>query len=332
MARSDYPEKYQTLIDDETWEFIDRSDSFYPPDTAEKGIREQREIYNALCKSFHAGHPAGISVTDNAIDVLAPARTIPTRQYFPDGVGFGEDDKMPEAIVIYFHGGGFVVGGLDSHDDVCAEICARTQYPVISVDYRLAPESNYPADFEDALTAFGIIREVGQNIRVIVCGDSAGGNLAAAVCHATKNLGKKPDGQVLIYPGLGSNLDQGTFIEHAEAPMITTKDTKFYKAIRTGGNNEFFKEPTCAPLNDTDFSGLPPTVMISAECDPLSGDCGDYQKALESSGVKVHWVNEKGLVHGYLRARHMSSRARDSFTRIVDAVSALGKGEWPYQG
>ncbi len=320
MARSDYPEKYSTMIDDEIWAFIDRSDSFYPPDTAEKTIAEQRAVYNRLCESFHAGYPDGVSASDSAIK--ASGHDIPVRTYV-----YG--DSTANTTVVYYHGGGFVVGGLESHDDVCAELCAQTGFTVISVDYRLSPEFNYPYDFQDALDAFNtIIRH--RTGPVIVCGDSAGGNLASAVCHATKNSELKPAGQVLIYPGLGSRLDQGTFIEHSAAPMLTTSDTKFYKSVRTGGNDEYFREPTCAPLNDTDFSGLPPTVLISAQCDPLSGDCKDYQEALKNAGIKVHWVDEKGLVHGYLRARHMSKRAKDSFTRIAEAVSALGKGDWPY--
>jgi len=320
MPRSDYPEKYSTLIDDEIWAFIDRSDSFYPPDTTGAGIEQQREVYNALCASFHAGYPEGVSSSDSAIQ--SATHLIPIRTYV-------SADSKETTKVIYFHGGGYVVGGLESHDDVCAEICGRTGYCVISVDYRLSPEHNYPADFQDALVAFqSIAADAGG--KIVLCGDSAGANLAAAVCHATKNDAVKPDGQVLIYGAFDSDLDHGTYITHADAPMITTKDTKFYKAIRTGGNDAFFEEPTCAPLNDSDFAHIPPTVLISAECDPLSGDSGLYHAALTASGVSAFHVDEPGLVHGYLRARNMSSRARDSFTRIVDAVRALGKGEWPY--
>ncbi|MGB7334676.1 MAG: alpha/beta hydrolase [Salaquimonas sp.] len=320
MARTDYPEKYTSLIDDEVWAFIDRSDSFYPPDTAEKSVEQQREVYNRLCASFHAGYPEGVTATDCSIQTDTHA--IPTRSYRLTGTKSG-------ITVVYYHGGGYVVGGLDSHDDVCAEICGRTGYDVVSVDYRLSPEHNYPKDFEDALDAFKGIADF-CNSPIVLCGDSAGANICAAVSHATKNSDVKPIGQVLIYGAFGSKLDQGTFIEHAEAPMITTKDTKFYKTIRTGGNSELFKEPTCAPLNADSFEGLPPTVLLSAECDPLSGDSGDYHEAILAAGGKSSWVNEKGLVHGYLRARNMSTRARDSFTRIVDAVSALGKNEWPY--
>lgn len=322
MARTDYPSKYSDLIDDEIWEFIERSDEFYPPDTTGVTVEQQREVYNRLCASFHAGHPQGVTAVDG--EVQSEKHAIPVRTY-------KLADSTASTTVVYYHGGGYVVGGLESHDDVCAEICARTGYDVVAVDYRLSPENIYPACFQDALAAFQQIAAACGGA-VVLCGDSAGANLCAAVSHATKHDVIKPVGQVLIYGAFGSNLDHGTFIEHADAPMITTKDTKFYKAIRTGGNKALFEEPTCAPLNAAEFGGLPSTVLISAECDPLSGDSGDYHHALVKAGVKSHWVNEKGLVHGYLRARNMSSRARDSFTRIVEAVSALGKKEWPYQG
>lgn len=320
MVRDNYPEKYSTLIDDEIWAFIERSDSFYPPDTATRNVEQQRKVYNALCASFHNGYPDGVEASDGSIQ--AEAHLIPTRSYKLAG-------SSETTTVVYYHGGGYVVGGLESHDDICAEICGRTGYEVVSVDYRLSPEFNYPNDFQDARSAFLDIAG-SRDGGIVLCGDSAGANLAASVSHSVKSEILKPAGQVLIYGAFGSDLDHGTFIEHAEAPMITTKDTKFYKAIRTGGNDVFFNEPTCAPLNTDDFDGLPPTVLISAECDPLAGDSDDYYRALKNAGIPSHWENEKGLVHGYLRARHMSSRARDSFTRIIEAVTTLGRNEWPY--
>ena len=236
---------------------------------------------------------------------------------------------VPAAQVIYYHGGGFVVGGLESHDDVCAELCARTRYPVTSVDYRMSPEHIYPADFEDARTAFLHIAGRGDH-PVILVGDSAGGNLAATVSQAVRGGGPQPAGQVLIYPGLGSDTTKGTFIEHADAPMLTTRDIAFYKTLCTGGNEKLLEEPTCTPLRDTDFSKLPPTLIFSAECDPLAGDGGIYCNHLLTAGGKAIWFNEKGMVHGYLRARHSVGRARASFSRIVEAINTLGRGDWPY--
>jgi len=310
--------KYADLLDEETWAFIERTNSFYPPETVDFDISKQREVYNTLCRAFHAGYPDGVSAVDGII--ASPEHDIPVRNYHLEG-------GNKAAKVVYFHGGGYVVGDLESHDDVCAEICARTGYDVTSVDYRLAPEHSFPDDFNDGLSAF--LAVAANSVPVVVVGDSAGGNLAAAVSHASRGGGHMPIGQVLIYPGLGSRLDQGSFVEHADAPMLTQKDTRFYKKLRTKGDNALFENPHCAPLNDADFTGLPPTVVVSAECDPLCDDGEDYCRKINEAGGRAIWYKETGLVHGYLRARHSVGRARESFTRIVEGVAALGRREWP---
>ena len=231
-------------------------------------------------------------------------------------------------MVLYFHGGGFILGGLESHDDVCAELCARTGFEVVSVDYRLAPEHLHPAAFDDALAAFEWAAATCDQ-PVLLCGDSAGGNLAAAVSHATRGHKQRPAGQVLIYPGLGGDHSRGSYVTHAEAPMLTLRDLDFYKGIRTGGRDAT-GEINFSPLADANFANLPPTVIITAECDPLSSDGEAYGSRIQAAGGKAWWFEEPGLVHGYLRARHSVARARASFSRIVEAVSALGKDEWPY--
>ncbi|RUY07072.1 esterase, partial [Mesorhizobium sp. M2A.F.Ca.ET.040.01.1.1] len=162
---------------------------------------------------------------------------------------------------------------------------------------------------------------------VLLCGDSAGGNLCAAVAHATRGHAKKPAGQVLIYPGLGGDHSKGSYVTHAEAPMLTLRDLDFYKHVRTGGV-DLTGDITLYPLADADFANLPPTVLITAQCDPLSSDGEAYRDRIVAAGGHAFWFEEPGLVHGYLRARHMVGRARTSFTRIVEAVSALGRGDW----
>src|SRR5690606_22159742 len=111
---------------------------------------------------------------------------------------------------------------------------------------------------------------------IILTGDSAGGNLAAAVSHTTRGHARKPAGQVLIYPALGGDRSKGSYNSHAEAPMLTLRDIEFYADIRTGGQHRA-GDITLSPLTDTDFSGLPPTVLITAECDPLSSDGEAYR-------------------------------------------------------
>ena len=254
---TDYPK----LIDSETWAFIERTNAFYPAHTIDYPIEKQRAIYDRMCREFFSGYPRGISVETTAIS--APMHAIPIRTYrrsVPDTA----------AVVLYFHGGGFILGGLDSHDDVCAELCDRVGYEVVSVGYRLAPEHLHPAPFEDAIASFEWAGAAyGRNI--VLCGDSAGGNLAAAVSHATRGLERRPTGQVLIYPGLGGDMANDSYVVHSKAPMLTVRDILFYKDVRTGGA-DFGGDPTYAPLADSDYSGLPPTLIFTAECDPLSSD------------------------------------------------------------
>lgn len=310
---------YSTIIDAETWAFIKRTDSWYPPDTIDYTIAQQRDIYDRMCREFFAGYPDGVSARDEPI--LAGDRAIPTRRYAMAG-------SNAEALVLYFHGGGFILGGLDSHDDVCAELCGRTGFDVVSVDYRLAPEHVHPAAFDDALAAFDWARNATDG-SIVLAGDSAGGNLAAAVSHAARGRGRQPAGQVLIYPGLGGLATKGSHVLHAEAPMLTLRDLHFYRDVRSGGPART-DDVTLTPLADADFSGLPPTVAVAAECDPLCDDGAEYCGRIVSAGGKAQSFVEPGLVHGYLRARHTVTRARTSFTRIVDAVAALGRGAWPY--
>lgn len=299
---------YQTLIDAATWDFIRRTDACYPPDTASRSIAEQRQIYDAMCRSFHHGYPAGVVARDGMISGV-PCRT------YAGGAG---------PVVLYLHGGGFVVGGLDSHDDVCAEICAATGLTVVAADYRLSPEHDHPAAFDDAVA---VARALAGPI--VLVGDSAGGNLAAAVAHHLRGSGVAVLGQVLIYPGLGGDTGRGSYLAHAHAPMLTRDDVLFYAGIRHSGA-VVTGDPTVSPLQDNDFSGLPPTLAISAACDPLADDARDYAAAIRAAGGRAEWIQEDGLVHGYLRARHSVPRAQASFTRICTAITALSQGAWPY--
>lgn len=307
---------YKTLIDAQMWDYIARVDACYPPGAVELSVKEQRAIYDAMCKVFYQGRPAGVTVTDE------DHGGVPCRRY----------EKGPsEVTVIYYHGGGFVVGGLDSHDDVCAEICARTGYRVVSVDYGLAPEVVFPGCYNDAWAAFAALARTYAGA-LILCGDSAGGNLAAAVTHHARHAAPgRILGQVLIYPGLGGVRDTGSFVTHAEAPHLTTADMAFYATVRTGGTTPPRDDARYAPLNDTDFTGLPPTVLVTAECDPLSSDGEAYRDALTAAGSRATWIEVAGMVHGCLRARRMSDKAARFFDHVVDGIDALGQGRWPYK-
>ncbi|WP_238366011.1 alpha/beta hydrolase fold domain-containing protein [Mesobacterium pallidum] len=295
---------YDQLIDAETWAFIRKTDSCYPPDAVGLDIAGQRRVYDAMCRAFFAGYPDGLSVRDLAVG------GVPCRLYARGA---------PEATVVYFHGGGFVVGGLDSHDDVCAEICDRTGLRVLAVDYRLVPEHPHPAPFDDSLAATRAAAALWPGT-LLLAGDSAGGNLAAAVAHAARAGGPRIDGVVLIYPGLGGEMTRGSYLDHAEAPMLTTRDVAFYAQVKGATRDD---DPTHAPLRDTDFSNLPPTRIWVAECDPLADDGTAYLARLQAAGVPARLTVSRGLVHGHLRARHSVTRARAAFDEVIAGLVEL---------
>ncbi|WP_121064373.1 alpha/beta hydrolase [Chachezhania antarctica] len=307
--------KYDSLIDAETWAYIREVGSLYPEDAVERDIAGQREIYDRMAAHFHQGYPEGVETEDLTVDGV-------TMRVYTAGA--------PVGTVLFFHGGGFVVGGLESHDDVCAEFCAQTGNRVISVDYRLAPEHKHPAAYDDAMAALTWACKTFPDDDIVLVGDSAGGNLAAAVAHGTRCKGFRIVGQVLIYPGLGGDRSLPSYTDHAQAPMLTRDEVQFYENIRLSDGQDVRGDPSYAPLWDTNYKSLPPTAIFTADCDPLRDDALQYRDRLRAAGVPVYWKNEDGLVHSFLRARNMSARAHAAFERIVLAIEALGQGIWPY--
>lgn len=305
---------YGKLLDDEIRAFISETESHYPADAVDRTVAGQRQVYDRMCRAFFSGYPDGVTAADSTIPGT-DGHAVPIRSYRR-----AEPDSA--AAVLYLHGGGFVVGGLDSHDDVCAEICARTGFDVVSVDYRLCPEHIHPAAFEDAMAGWRYLRAA-TDAAIVLAGDSAGGNLAAALSHATRGEARPPAGQVLIYPGLGGNPDAGSYLTHADAPMLKRSDMAFYQTMRSGGA-DVSGDPSYAALWDTDFTNLPPTFIASAECDPLCDDGPDYAERIIAAGGSAVALVDQGLVHGHLRARHRARRAGESFDRIVQAIDSLG--------
>ena len=234
--------KYDSEIDKETWAFIEKTQSFYSDELLSYSIEQQRSEYNQMCRAFDTHRQYELTITTEKWD------TIPVRIYEP---------QNSMGTLIYFHGGGFVVGDLDSHHDVCANLAEKSQLRVVSVAYSLAPEHKHPAQFNDAYHAVKIASNTYLG-PLIVAGDSAGGNLAASVSHSLRSTDINLSGQVLIYPSLGTKMDSKSFIIHSNAPLLSTKDMLYYKKIRCE-NDVPEDDATFAPLNDVDFSNLPPT-------------------------------------------------------------------------
>lgn len=296
------------ITDAQVLDFIKLTEESYPADANLATAAENRRYYDAMCRVFRKKRPDDVETEDRTID------GVPVRIYRNKSAS-NAGGKMP-VKVMYLHGGGYVVGSLESHDDVCAELCAASGLEVTSVDYRLAPEYQYPAQLDDVETVWRHLTE--NNQPAIVMGDSAGGNLSACLSVRMKRLGgPMPRGQILIYPSLTGDTNFPSYTENAEAPLLRTQDILAYRPLYTGGRVLSADEQAeVTPFSVTDFTGLPPTWVITADIDPLRDDALPYVEKLLAAGVFACWINEPQLVHGYLRARNMSKRAGDSFKRI----------------
>lgn len=294
---------YSALLDDEVKAFVSASQSHFAHLSPDASVDQQRRAYDSMCIAMRAPRPEGLTITDDRVGGIG------VRIYGQGAV-----------TVLYIHGGGFVLGDLESHDDVCAEIAQQSGCRVVALNYRLAPEFPYPAANDDCLTVLNWIDET-FGTAILLAGDSAGGSLSAWLSHQLRAKRAEPIlGQVLIYPGLGGDPSDGSYIEHAYAPLLTRADMLIYEGL--------FAAPPDAlrPLADPDMRGLPPTFVVTADCDPLRDDGRDYADAINTVGGRADWVNEPGLVHGYLRARHVSAKARASFERILGAIRAMAAG------
>jgi acetyl esterase len=313
--------KYAMLADEGIRRFMIESDALYPPDAVSFTMTEQRVFYNKLCAHFRRPRPAGLDVRD--LTVAGPGGPVPIRIYRPAL-------PTPLPVLLYLHGGGYVLGGLDSHDDICAEIADRAGVIAVAVAYRLAPEHRFPAAFEDCRAVRDWIIAADSSLgmdpeRLVIGGDSAGGCLTAALAMDARDRGgPSPAGQILIYPGLGGDRKRGSYVEHANAPGLATADIEYYRSVYIGPpDNPGHASKLAHPLLETDYRGLPPAFLVAAEWDPVRDDCFTYAERLQAAGIPALVRHEPLLVHAFLRARNMSKPAADSFTAIVAATQSL---------
>ena len=216
-----------------------------------------------------------------------------------------EDREELLPVIVFFHGGGWVVGSLKSHDAMCRRLCNAVEAIVLSVDYRLAPEAKYPAAAEDCYAATVWASKFIENFggdpsRLVVCGDSAGGNLAAVVALMARDRGGPAiAGQVLLYPITDHSFDTPSYKENGSGYFLTTETMKWfwkhYLATPEQGS-----EPYASPLR-AELKGLPPAIVLTAQYDPLRDEANAYAAKLQEAGVKVRRVACMGQVHGFLR-------------------------------
>ena len=252
--------------------------------------------------------------------IPGPAGEIPVRIYRPEG-------RAPFPALVYFHGGGWVIGSVETHDGSCRDLANRIGCVVVSVDYRLAPESRFPAAAEDCFAATRWVAahagELGVDARRIgVGGDSAGGNLAAVVAlMARDRSGPALRHQLLVYPVTDADFTRASYRENAEGYLLTTKAMEWFwghyapeAAQRT--------EPYAAPLRAKDLAGLPPAFVLTAEYDPLRDEGEAYAQRLEQAGVPTVRTRYAGAIHGFFAMGLLAQVARDAVDEAVAAVRA----------
>ena len=234
----------------------------------------------------------------------------------------GEDET---GVVMYFHGGGWVIGGLDSHDETSRLLCAGSGQTIVSVDYRLAPETRYPGAVTDCFDATAWVAENAAELgvdaaRLAVAGDSAGGNLAAATALMARDRGG-PDiaFQLLIYPVTNADFDTASYIENAAGYLLTRNSMQWFwdHYVPEAQRRE---EPYAAPLHG-DLAGLPPALIQTAEYDPLRDEGEAYAAALQAAGCEVQLTRYDGLIHAYFGMQAAVAAARPAMRQACDALA-----------
>lgn len=224
--------------------------------------------------------------------IPGPHREIPARVYRPEGA----DPDGP--LILSFHGGGWVLGDLDQHDPGSRALAQGTGATVVSVDYCLAPEHPYPAPLDEAYAAVCWAAE--QSSAVAVTGDSAGGNLAAAVCLVARDRnGPAIAFQLLDYPALDVRMDTPSYAELADGYMLTASSMRWFWGHYLGGNLEA-ADAYASPSLAEDLSGLPPALVITAAYDPLRDEGERYAQRLREAGVDALSSRYDGMIHGFL--------------------------------
>jgi len=301
-------------LDQQAQALLDRLLGLLPPlnsFTPAEARRLSRELSPKLVAS-----PETVAAVENVM-IPGSGDQIPVRIYIPS-----KDELLP--VLVYFHGGGWVLGDLDSVDSLCRSLADASGCMVASVDYRLAPEHKFPAAVEDAYSATKWIADNatdlnGDSRRIAVAGDSAGGNLAAAVSLMARDRGgPRVVYQLLVCPVTNHAFDTASYSDNGEGYWLTKEDMKWFwnhylRADQDG------KNPYASPLLAENLTSLPPAFVITAEFDPLRDEGEAYAARLRKSGVPVKMTRYSGMIHGFINIADL----RQSRVAIDEAAAEL---------
>ena len=277
---------------------------------------EHRAVREALIEASPITPPSGMSIRNTFVN--APGRQIGIRVYLPE-----ESKGMPP--VLFFHGGGFVSGSIFTHDIYAISIAEFTGLPVISVNYRLAPENAYPSALDDCYFVLQWVIDHGSIFdfdasRIIIGGDSAGGNLAAALALKMRDENRTDViYQYLIFPCLDTDFETDSYLHNKNDPFLSREQMiGFWNDYLRGKLNT--EDYLALPQRCHDLSGLPPAYILAADLDPLRDDALLYGKKMARAGVPVTVRNVEGAIHGFVRARFFSNVVEKEILNLASAI------------
>ena len=276
---------------------------------------DARTMYEAMAEVRTSEEPLG-AVED--LVIAGPGGDLALRLYRPEGDG-------PFPVTMFFHGGGWVIGSIASHDALCRSLASRSGAAVVSVEYRLAPEAPFPAALEDCYAATAHVAAEAAALgldasRLGVAGDSAGGNLAAATCLLARDRGGPAlCFQLLVYPVTDHAYGLPSFTENGEGYFLTGEAMRWFSGhylVEPGDG----KDPLASPLLAEDLAGLPPALVITAEFDPLRDEGEAYGARLAEAGVRAEVQRYDGMIHGFVS---MAAMLDQGATAVDECAAAL---------
>jgi len=265
-----------------------------------------RQFYEKACETGRGTPPEPFAVEE--IDIPGPAGKLPALCYRPS-----EQKGLP--VLIYFHGGGYTIGSPSSHDAVCRYLCMGADCLVVSVDYRLAPEHQFPAAMEDAFAATCWVAEHADELggdpgRLAVGGDSAGGNLSAVTCLMARNAGyPRICYQLLIYPGTDMTESFPSHRSYGDGYLLTNRLIRWFHQNYLPADTDLL-DWQASPLHAQDHGNLPPALVITAGYDPLQDEGRAYAEKLAAAGVPVSFSHYEGMLHGFITQPRFIDKAR----------------------
>ncbi len=298
-------------LDPQARTLLDQLAAADTPPLEEQSVDEARQAL-AMLASLSPGEEVA-----SVADQTGPGE-LPVRVYIPA--------QATGAVLVWFHGGGWVIGDLETADAACRGLANRSGATVVSVDYRRAPEHPAPTPFDDCLAATRWVAAPGAELgvdpsRLAVGGDSAGGNLAALVALAARDGGGPAIGfQLLVYPATDLTMSHPSIIENGEGHLLTAAAMGWFADHYLGDGDP--TDPAVSPLHVGDLAGLPPAMVITAGYDPLRDEGDAYAERLSAAGVATEHVRYDGMIHGFFGLDALLDRSREAVTRAGAALRA----------